>query len=159
MKKLLTISLLLSLSLFAFSQSNGIVRSTTPIKTKTGNTTLPSGKTTAASPFAKQSNKGAVTSKHPVYLVKENKGIENVYSGNAETDNEGLALVLLPSNFESENTDFKYQLTVVGKTFAQAIVYEEIKGNSFIIKTNAPNIKVSWHITGIRNDPFAFNHQ
>jgi hypothetical protein len=39
--------------------------------------------------------------------------------------------------------------------FAQAIVASEIKDNRFTIKTNKPNVKVSWQITGIRQDAYA----
>ena len=52
------------------------------------------------------------------------------------------------------NIDFRYQLTTIG-TFAQAIVSEEIQNNKFKIKTDKPNVKVSWQVTGIRNDDFA----
>ena len=58
----------------------------------------------------------------------------------------------LPDYFEAINKDFRYQLTVVGGTFAQAIVSKEIKNNQFEIATNQPNIKVSWEVKGVRND-------
>ena len=45
----------------------------------------------------------------------------NIYTGNVVTDELGLATVKLPDWFEAENTDFRYQLTVIG-AFAQAIV-------------------------------------
>jgi len=65
-----------------------------------------------------------------------------------------LATVVLPNYFEALNRDFRYQLTVIGK-FAQAIVKEEIKDNRFTIKTNKPSVKVSWQVTGIRQDAYA----
>ncbi len=40
-------------------------------------------------------------------------------------------------------------------TFAQAIVAEEIKNNRFVIRTSAPSVKVSWQVTGIRQDAWA----
>jgi hypothetical protein len=46
---------------------------------------------------------------------------------------------------------FRYQLTVIGQ-FAQAIVAAEIANRSFIIKTSKPGVKVSWQVTGIRQD-------
>jgi hypothetical protein len=55
------------------------------------------------------------------------------------------------------NIDYKYQLTVIGQ-FAQAIVESEISNNQFTIKTDKPNVKVSWQVTGIRNDEFAKQH-
>ena len=78
----------------------------------------------------------------------------NVYNGNIVTDAKGDAVVTLPDYFEALNRDFRYQLTVIG-TFAQAIVAEEIKSNQFRIKTDKPNVKVSWQVTGIRRDPYA----
>jgi hypothetical protein len=78
----------------------------------------------------------------------------NVYSGNATTDDKGEAKVALPKYFEALNQDFRYQLTVIGQ-FAQAIVAEEIRNNRFTIKTDQPQVKVSWQVTGIRQDPWA----
>ena len=63
----------------------------------------------------------------------------------------------LPDWFEALNKDFRYQLTVVG-TFAQAIVAQKIKGNRFVIATNAANTEVSWQVTGVRSDPAVRKH-
>ena len=63
-------------------------------------------------------------------------------------------LVDLPDYFESFNTDYRYQLTVIG-SFAQAIIKKEIDGNQFVIATSEPNIKVSWQVSGVRSDAFA----
>ncbi len=68
-------------------------------------------------------------------------------------------MVTLPTYFESLNKDFRYQLTVVGGTFAQAIVSEKVQGNRFQIRTNQPSIEVSWQVTGIRNDAYAQAHR
>ena len=84
----------------------------------------------------------------------ESPDMMNIYNGNIITDANGDAEVKLPSYFEALNTDFRYQLTVIGQ-FAQAIVAEKIKGNQFKIKTDKPNVEVSWQVTGVRNDPFA----
>ena len=35
------------------------------------------------------------------------------------------------------------------------MVAQEISNNQFLIKTDEPNIKVSWQITGIRHDAYA----
>jgi hypothetical protein len=85
----------------------------------------------------------------------ESPDMMNVYNGNITTDADGIAIVQLPGYFEAENIDYKYQLTIVGKQFAQAMVYDEIKSNKFTIKTDKPNIKVSWQVTGVRNDVYA----
>src|SRR5262245_38901570 len=84
----------------------------------------------------------------------ESPDMKNIYDGNVVTDANGEATVELPEYFESLNRDFRYQLTVAG-TFAQAIVAQKIKGNRFVIRTSAPNVEVSWQITGIRHDRWA----
>ena len=84
----------------------------------------------------------------------ESPDMMNIYNGNATTDATGDAVVTLPAYFDVLNKDFRYQLTVIG-TFAQAIVAEEVTANRFAIKTSAPNVKVSWQVTGIRHDAFA----
>ena len=84
----------------------------------------------------------------------ESPDMMNVYNGNITTDHNGLAVVELPDYFESLNRDFRYQLTVIGQ-FAQAIVAEEVKENRFRIHTSAPGVKVSWQVTGIRQDAWA----
>lgn len=78
-------------------------------------------------------------------------------SGNVTTDASGEAVVTLPAYFTAIAANFRYQLTVIGE-FAQAIVDEEVTGNQFSIKTDKPNIKVSWEITGERSDNFAKAH-
>lgn len=83
---------------------------------------------------------------------------QNFYSGNVVTDGSGYAWVRLPDYFEAINTDYKYQLTVIGKDFAQAIVSEEISGNRFQIRTNVPRIKVSWRVEAERHDLYAREH-
>lgn len=77
----------------------------------------------------------------------------NKYSGNITTDANGEAIVELPEYIELVNKDFRYNLTVIG-TFAQAIVDKEVSDNKFVIRTNEPNVKVSWELTGVRNDPY-----
>ncbi len=84
----------------------------------------------------------------------ESPDMKNIYDGNITTDHNGMAVVELPDYFEALNRDFRYQLTVVGQ-FAQAIVAEEVKENRFTIQSSAPGVKVSWQVTGIRQDAWA----
>lgn len=95
--------------------------------------------------------------KYLVHSVVESPDMMNIYNGNITTDANGEAVVSLPEYFQAENRDFRYQLTVIG-TFAQAIVSKEVSNNQFVIKTNQPNVKVSWQVTGIRNDAYAQSH-
>ena len=92
--------------------------------------------------------------KYLYHSFVESPDMKNIYDGNITTDENGEAVVELPGYFEALNSDYRYQLTVLG-TFAQAIVAEKIKGNRFVIKTSAPNVEVSWQVTGIRQDAFA----
>jgi hypothetical protein len=88
----------------------------------------------------------------------ESPDMMNVYNGNVTTDAQGEAVVALPTYFEALNKDFRYQLTVVGQ-FAQAVVWKKIEGNRFTIKTDKPNVEVSWQVTGIRKDRYAEQHR
>jgi hypothetical protein len=95
--------------------------------------------------------------KYLIHAAIESSEVLNVYSGNLTTDEQGNAVVVLPAWFEALNRDFRYQLTVLN-TFAQAIVAEKIKGNRFLIKTNAPGVEVSWQVTGVRSDAVMRRH-
>ncbi|MEW6130415.1 MAG: hypothetical protein AB1757_25500 [Acidobacteriota bacterium] len=96
--------------------------------------------------------------KYLYHSFVESPEMMNIYNGNIITDATGEAIVQMPDYFEALNRDFRYQLTVIG-TFAQAIVAEKIKGNFFRIKTNAPNVEVSWQVTGVRQDAYANKHR
>jgi hypothetical protein len=92
--------------------------------------------------------------KYLYHSFVESPDMMNVYNGNIITDHEGRAVVTLPNYFEALNKDFRYQLTVIG---APAMVYveKEIEQNTFTIKSDTPNIKISWQVTGIRKDAHA----
>ena len=92
--------------------------------------------------------------KYLYHSFVESPDMMNVYNGNITTNENGIAIVQLPDYFEVLNKDFRYQLTCFG-VFSQAIVYEKINNNHFIIKTKKPNVEVSWQVTGIRQDPYA----
>ena len=95
--------------------------------------------------------------KYLTHASVESSEMMNIYTGNVTTDAQGDAIVSLPEWFEAENTDFRYQLTVVGQ-FAQAIVASEIASHRFQIKSSVPNVKVSWLVTGVRQDAYAKAH-
>ena len=92
--------------------------------------------------------------KYLSHSTVESPDVMNIYNGNITTDSEGNATVALPDYFEALNCDFRYQLTVIGKR-AQATVASEIENNRFTINTDQPDVKVSWQVTGIRQDPSA----
>lgn len=84
----------------------------------------------------------------------ESNEMVNIYRGNVVTDANGRATVDLPAYFETLNKDVTYQLTVVNE-FAQAIIGEKVHDNRFVIRTDKPNVEVSWMVTGVRKDPLA----
>jgi hypothetical protein len=84
----------------------------------------------------------------------ESPDMMNIYNGNAVLDAGGSAWVELPDWFEALNGDFRYQLTCIGG-FAKVYIADEIRDNRFRIAGGAPDMKVSWQVTGIRHDPLA----
>ena len=88
----------------------------------------------------------------------ESPDMMNIYNGNIVTDANGRATVALPKWFSALNKDYRYGLTVIGE-FAQAIIEKEIANNRFVIRTSKPRMKVSWQVTGIRNDAYAKAHR
>ena len=92
--------------------------------------------------------------KYLVHASVESSEMMNIYSGNVTTDELGLATIKLPDWFEAENTDFRYQLTVIGQ-FAQAIIKNKIANGQFMIMTNASHVEVSWQVTAVRQDAYA----
>ncbi len=78
--------------------------------------------------------------------------LTHTYNGNVVTNDQGEVTIALPHNVETLYKDFRYQLTVMSESFAQAIIKSKVKGNTFKIKTNQPNTEVSWQVTGVLKD-------
>jgi hypothetical protein len=95
--------------------------------------------------------------KYLVHASVESSEMMNIYTGNITTDARAEATVQLPDWFEVLNTDFRYQLTVIGQ-FAQAIIARKIQNHEFAIRTSAPDVEVSWQVTGVRHDAYAKAH-
>ena len=81
----------------------------------------------------------------------------DIYSGNVTTNAKGFATVQMPRWFQALNRSFRYQLTAVGRAHweAKAAVWNEMRHNRFTIRTDQPKVKVSWLVTGIRQDRYA----
>jgi hypothetical protein len=88
----------------------------------------------------------------------ESPDMKNIYDGIARTDGHGYATVRLPDWFGALNRDFRYQLTAI-RSFARATVWRELSRNRFVIRTEDPGVKVSWQVTGIRDDAYARAHR
>lgn len=89
----------------------------------------------------------------------ESPDMMNVYNGNATLDPDGTAQVTLPRWFEALNRDFRYQLTALGAPGPNLHVAGEIEGNAFTIAGGEPGMRVSWQVTGIRQDAHARAHR
>jgi hypothetical protein len=96
--------------------------------------------------------------KYLYHSFVESPDMMDIYNGNVTTDGAGNAVVTMPDWFEALNRDFRYQLTVMGQ-FAQAIVATKMANHSFAIKTDKPNVEVSWQLTGVRHDAWADAHR
>src|SRR5262249_24771856 len=88
----------------------------------------------------------------------ESPQMKDVYDGVIRTDRSGFATVQLPTWFQALNKDFRYQLTVLGRSFARAIVWREVAHDRFTIRTSDPRVQVSWQVTGVRHDAYAKAH-
>ena len=97
--------------------------------------------------------------KYLYHSFVESPDMMNVYNGNVMLDASGQARVVLPEWFEALNRDFRYQLTPIGRPGPDLYVAREISSNSFEIAGGEPGMKVSWQVTGIRQDPYAEMHR
>lgn len=93
--------------------------------------------------------------KYLTHAPVESSDMLDIYTGNVTTDSKGEATVVMPNWFEAMNRDFRYQLTIMSDDFAQARVSNKMKNNRFVVKTDKPNIEVSWLVTATRNDPYS----
>jgi len=99
--------------------------------------------------------------KYLLHYSTESPVPQNFYVGNVVTDGNGYAWVELPDYFSEINVNFKYQLTIVddadSNAFVQAKVSKKIRDNRFQVRTNAPNVEISWRVDADRNDLYVRN--
>ncbi len=89
----------------------------------------------------------------------ESPDMMNIYNGLIRLDARGEAWVELPQYFDALNKDFRYQLTSVGAPQPRLYIASEVKGNRFKIAGGKAGAKVSWQVTGIRQDAWANAHR
>jgi len=87
----------------------------------------------------------------------ESPRMRNMYDGVVVLNANGEATVTLPEYFEALNNDLCYQLTTVGG-HAPVYIKNEVDDNTFVIAGGEPGMKVSWQITGSRQDAYARNN-
>ena len=88
----------------------------------------------------------------------ESPDMKNIYDGMVVLDASGEAEVKLPDWFEALNSDFRYQLTCLGG-YAPVYIAGEIHDHSFTIAGGRAGMKISWQVTGTRQDAWANAHR
>jgi len=97
--------------------------------------------------------------KYLYHSFVESPDMKNIYDGVVTLDTKGEANVTLPDWLEVENKDFRYQLTAIGAPGPNLYIAEEISSNQFKIAGGVAGMKVSWQVTGIRQDAWANAHR
>jgi hypothetical protein len=92
--------------------------------------------------------------KYLYHSFVESPDMKNIYDGVAVLDANGEAVIQLPAWFGALNRDFRYQLTCIGG-FAPVYISQEVSNNQFGIAGGKAGMKVSWQVTGIRQDAWA----
>jgi hypothetical protein len=93
--------------------------------------------------------------KYLYHSFVESPDMMNIYNGIVSLDNNGEAAVQMPEWFGALNRDFRYLLTAVGAPMPGLYIAEEIANNRFKISGGMPGMKVSWQVTGVRQDAWA----
>jgi hypothetical protein len=97
--------------------------------------------------------------KYLYHSFVESPDMMNIYNGITALDQNGEAVVTLPEWFQALNRDFRYQLTAIGAPGPNLYIAEEVGNNQFKIAGGKPESKVSWQVTGIRQDVWANAHR
>jgi hypothetical protein len=97
--------------------------------------------------------------KYLYHSFVESPDMMNIYNGNVKLDSNGEATVELPEWFGVLNKDFRYSLSALGAPGPNLYIAEEVAENRFKIAGGTPGAKVSWTVTGIRQDAWAKAHR
>jgi hypothetical protein len=97
--------------------------------------------------------------KYLYHSFVESPDMKNIYDGVATLDGNGEAVIQMPDWFGVLNRDFRYQLTPIGSPGPNLYVAQELSNGHFKIAGGQSGGKVSWQITGIRQDAWANAHR
>jgi hypothetical protein len=97
--------------------------------------------------------------KYLYHSFVESPDMKNIYDGVATLNGNGEAVVQMPDWFDALNRDFRYQLTAIGAPGPNLYISQEISGNHFAIAGGKPGSRVSWQVTGTRQDAWANAHR
>ena len=89
----------------------------------------------------------------------ESPDMMNIYNGIVTLDGHGSAVVTMPEWFSALNRDFRYTLTAIGSPAPKLFIADELHENCFRIAGGKKGQRVSWQITGIRQDAYANAHR
>jgi hypothetical protein len=89
----------------------------------------------------------------------ESPDMMNIYNGIVTLDAHGAAVVTMPEWFSALNRDFRYTLTAIGSPAPKLFIADELHDNCFRIAGGKKGQRVSWQITGIRQDAYANAHR
>ena len=92
--------------------------------------------------------------KYLVHGCVESDERRNIYDGTVTLDANGEATIQMAKWFQALNKDCRYQLTCIGG-YAQVYIASEMADNQFKIAGGKPGLKVSWQVTGVRQDAWA----
>jgi hypothetical protein len=101
----------------------------------------------------------APAEKYLSHSFVESPDMKNIYDGTVVLDARGQAVIELPKWFGALNKDYRYQLTAIGRPGPGLYVAKEVQENHFTIAGGRPGLKVSWQVTGTRQDAWANAHR
>ncbi len=84
----------------------------------------------------------------------ESPDAKNLYDGVVVLDENGVAEIQLPDYFMALNKDFRYQFFPFNEAMPNLYIQREVVNNNFAIAGGIPNGRISWQVTGIRQDAF-----
>lgn len=93
-----------------------------------------------------------------VHSTVESSDMKNLYDGVVKLDDRGEATVQVPGWFQVLNADYRYQLTAIGAQAPGLYISKELDNGKFQIAGGKPGMKVSWQVTGNRQDAYAKAH-